>query len=88
MERIINFLDYIRINIEGNFIWTFVFFFIFLLIYNSFSIPGNMFFIAATGYFFGTYIGYFLSIFTLVFGSLIFCSYSHIIIQKMFPKII
>lgn len=88
MEFLLNFLDYIKINIEFNFFYTFVFFFIFLLAYNSFSMPGGIIFMAATGYFFGTFIGYFLSIITLVLGSLIFFSFSHFFIQKFSPKFI
>ena len=47
-----NFLEYIELNVEYNFILTLLIFFIFILLYNSFSIPGNIIFIAATGYFF------------------------------------
>ena len=86
MDFLFNFLDYIKINIEYNYLKIFLFFFIFLIIYNSFSIPGNMVFIAATGYFFGSYIGYLLSISTLVLGSLIFFSFSNFFIGKIFLK--
>ena len=87
MEILLNFLDHIKINVENNFILTFLFFFIFLLFYSSFSIPGNPIFIAATGYFFGIYIGYFISIIALVLGSLIFFSFFNIFIRKIFPGI-
>ena len=87
MEIFLNFLDYIKINVEYNFILTLLIFFIFLLLYNSFSIPGNPIFIGATGYFFGIYIGYFISIITLVLGSLIFFSFSKFFIKKIFPRI-
>ena len=81
------FLDYIKINIENNFIITFVIFLIFLTIYISFSIPGNLIFICSTGYFFGIYFGFLISIFSLVFGSLIFFIFISIIMKKFIPKI-
>lgn len=87
MEIFLNFLNYIEINVEYNFIFTFLIFFIFLLIYNSFSIPGNPIFIATTGYFFGIYIGYFMSIITLVLGSLIFFIFFNFFIKKILPGI-
>ena len=88
MEILLNFLDYIKLNVENNYVFTFFLFFIFLLIYNSFSIPGNLIFVASTGYFFGIYIGYFLSIFSLVLGSLLFFSFSQFFIEKIFSNFI
>ena len=88
MEILLNFLVYIELNVENNYILTFLFFFIFLIFYNSFSIPGNIVFMASAGYFFGTYIGYVISISALVFGSLIFFSFSHYFIKIIFPQLI
>ena len=88
METFLSFLDYIKINVEYNFILTFLIFFIFLIFYSSFSIPGNPIFITATGYFFGIYIGYFISIISLVLGSLIFFSFFNFFIRKIFPGFI
>ena len=75
------FLDFIKLNIENNFILTFLLFFVFLLFYSAFSIPGYLIFIASTGYFFGIYFGFILSILSLVLlvSVLIFFRYfSHI----------
>jgi uncharacterized membrane protein YdjX (TVP38/TMEM64 family) len=88
METFLSFLDYIKINVEYNFILTFLIFFIFLIFYCSFSIPGNPIFITATGYFFGIYIGYFISIISLVLGSLIFFSFFNFFIRKIFTGFI
>ena len=88
MEILFNFFDFIKINVEYNFYFTFLIFFIFLLFYNTFAIPGSFIFISATGYFFGIYLAYFIGIFTLVFGSFIFFSFSTIFFKKLFPKII
>jgi len=81
------FLDFIKLNIENNFILTFLLFFVFLLFYSAFSIPGNLIFIASTGYFFGIYFGFILSILGLVFGSLIFFIFSKYFFKKIFPNI-
>ena len=87
MDILINFLNYITFYIEHNYLISLLFFFIFLLIYNSFSIPGNLILLPSTGYFFGIYIGYTISITSLVLGSLIFFSFSNFFIIKFFPKI-
>ena len=81
------FLDFIKINIENNFIFTFLLFFVFLLFYNAFSIPGNLVFIASSGYFFGIYLGFILSISSLVLGSLFFFIFSKFFLKKIFPNI-
>jgi len=88
MEIFLNFLDYIKINVEYNFILTFLIFFIFLFFYCSFSIPGIPIFVTATGYFFGIYIGYFISIISLVLGSLIFFSFFNFFIRKIFQDLL
>lgn len=88
MDLLLNFLDYIQANIDNNYIFTLLVFTIFMLLYNSLSIPGGIIFIAATGYFFGTFIGFFISIFSLVLGSFIFFTFSHYFIKKLFSKII
>ena len=87
IEYFLLFFNYIEINIENNFTLTFLIFFFFLTFYHSLSIPGNSVFIGATGYFFGIYIGFFLSIISIVIGSLIFFSFSHLFINKFFPNI-
>lgn len=88
MEILFNFLDYIQVNVENNFNLTLLLFFLFMLFYNSFSMPGNIILIASTGFFFGIYVAYLISIFTLVLGSLIFFTFSHHFIKKKTPKII
>ena len=88
METLLIFLDFIKSNIENNYFITLTLSFIFLFFYFSFSMPGNIIFIAATGYFFGIYIGYFISIVTLVLGSLIFFIFGNFFIKKLFPNFI
>ena len=52
MEFIFVILDYLKFNVENNYYLTIFCFFIFLLIYNTFAIPGNIIFISASGFFF------------------------------------
>ena len=80
-------LDFIKLNIENNLILTSVLFFVFLIFYNAFSLPGSLVFFASTGYFFGIYYGFTLSILSLVFGSLIFFIFSKFFFKKIFPNI-
>ena len=86
MEILINILDYIKTNIDNNYTLTLIFFFIFLILYNSFSIPGNLIFISSTGYFFGIYIGFFISITSIVLGSFIFFLFANLYTKKLIPK--
>ena len=86
MEILINILDYIKTNIDNNYTLTLIFFFIFLILFNSFSIPGNLIFISSTGYFFGIYIGFFISITSIVLGSFIFFLFANLYTKKLIPK--
>ena len=86
MDSLILILDYIKFQVEINYYFSIFFLFIFLLIYNSFSIPGNTIFMAASGYFFGIFIGYLISILTIVFGSLLFFIFSSFFLKKFSPK--
>ena len=70
------FLDFLNIYIDTNYNFSILIFFVFLLFYNTFSIPGNLIFVVSTGYFFGIYIGYIISILSIVLGSLIFFTVS------------
>jgi len=81
------FLDYLNIYINSNFNFSIIIFFIFLLVYNTFSIPGNLIFFASAGYFFGIYIGYIISILSIVLGSLIFFTVSKLFLKKLFINI-
>ena len=84
MDNFYVFLDYIKINIENIFFQMFLIFLIFLLLYNIFSLPGNLVFITSTGYFFGIYLGFLISILSLVLGSYIFFIFSKSLLKKYF----
>jgi len=78
------FLDFLNIYIDTNYNFSILIFFVFLLFYNTFSIPGNLIFVVSTGYFFGIYIGYIISILSIVFGSFIFFTASKLLLKKIF----
>jgi len=50
-------------------------------------VPGNLIFVASAGYFFGIYIGYIISILSIVLGSLIFFTVSKLFLKKLFTNV-
>ena len=86
MEILFFILDYIEIKIEYNYLFTLLFFFIFLTIYSTLSIPGNIIFIVAAGYFFGTSVGFLLSICSIVIGSFLFFIFVSSFLKIFFNK--
>ena len=84
MTEFYAFLDFLNTYINTNFNFSIFIFFIFLLFYNTFSIPGNLIFVVSTGYFFGIYMGYIISILSIVFGSFIFFTVSKLFLKKIF----
>ena len=87
MNEFFVFLDFLNIYINANFNLSIIIFFIFLLVYNTFSLPGNLIFVASAGYFFGIYIGYIISILSIVLGSLIFFTVSKLFLKKLFTNV-
>ena len=81
------FLDFLNTYINANFNFSIIIFFVFLLVYNTFSIPGNLILVVSAGYFFGIYIGYIISILSIVLGSLIFFTFSKLFLKKLFTNI-
>jgi len=82
MTEFFVFLDLLNIYIKSNFNFSIIIFFIFLLAYNTFSIPGNLVFVVSAGYFFGVYIGYIICILSTVLGSFIFFTVSKLFLKK------
>ena len=87
MNEFFVFLDFLNIYIDTNYNFSILIFFVFLLFYNTFSIPGNLIFVVSAGYFFGIYIGYIISILSIVLGSLIFFTVSKLFLKKLFTNI-
>lgn len=85
MDNFYLFLNFLNNNIENNFTSFIVIYFFFLIVYNMFSLPGNIIFFTASGYLFGLFLGFLISIVSLVFGSLIFFIGSKFFLKKIFP---
>ena len=81
------FLDFLNNYIDTNYNFSILILFVFLLFYNTFSIPGNLIFVFSAGYFYGIYIGYLISILSIVLGSFIFFIASKLLLEKFFINI-
>ena len=80
-------LDFIKLNVEINYSITLLIFFIYLFLHSSLSLPVGSIFFAASGYFFGLYIGFLISIISVVLGSLFFFVFFSFLLKKIFPQI-
>jgi uncharacterized membrane protein YdjX (TVP38/TMEM64 family) len=81
MEFFFSLLQNILLYSQDNYFISILFFFFFLLFYSIFSLPGLIIFICMSGYLFGIYHGFIISILSVTFGSLIF-----FILSKIFFK--
>ena len=82
MDIFLKYLDFITYYVDNNFLLSAFLFFIFLVIYNSFSLPGNLFFFLSSGFFFNVYIGFLINILSIVIGSLNFFIFSKLFFQN------
>jgi len=81
MEFFFSLLQNILLYSQDNYFISILFFFFFLLFYSIFSLPGLIIFTCMSGYLFGIYHGFIISILSVTFGSLIF-----FILSKIFFK--
>ena len=81
MEFFFSLLQNILLYSQDNYFISILFFFFFLLFYSIFSLPGLIIFTCMSGYLFGIYYGFIISILSVTFGSLIF-----FILSKIFFK--
>ena len=86
MDLILYFLDYIQLRIEDNFYFSLIIFISIMILYNSFSLPGNPIFMISAGFFYGIGIGFSVSIIGIVIGSLIFYLFVSFLFKKIFPN--
>ena len=86
MDIFLQYLDFITYYVDNNFLLSAFLFFIFLVIYNSFSLPGNLFFFLSSGFFFNVYIGFLINILSIVIGSLNFFIFSKIFFKLFLSK--
>ena len=71
---------------EVNYILALSLFFLFMLFYSIFSLPGMLFFIVFAGYAFGIFWSYIICLISFTFGSLCFFIISKYILSKLFKK--
>jgi len=86
MELFYTYLDFITYFVANNYLLSAFLFCIFLIIYNSFSLPGNLFFFLSSGFFFDLYTGFLINILSIVIGSLIFFIFSKFFFKTFLSK--
>jgi len=86
MEFFFFLLQNILLYSQDNYLISILLFFLFLFCYAAFSLPGLLIFISMSGYLFGIYYGFIISILSLSFGSLIFFILSKIFFKYFFSK--
>tara|TARA_Y100000590_G_scaffold267153_1_gene300020 strand:- start:125 stop:718 length:594 start_codon:yes stop_codon:yes gene_type:complete len=86
MDYFFSYLNYIHLISSEFFYLSLILFSIFLILYSIFSIPGLFIFIVLSGYLFGTYLGYLMSILSLTFGSFVFFICSKYIFSNFFSE--
>ncbi len=84
MEFFFSLLQNILLYSQDNYFISILFFFFFLLCYSTLSLPGLIIFTCMSGYLFGIYYGFIISILSLSFGSLIFFILSKIFFKYFF----
>ena len=86
MDNIYTYINGLLIYSKEYFLLSILIYFIFLLIYSIFSLPGLLIFIVLSGYLFGIYYGYLISVISITFGSLIFFFLSKYFFQYFFSN--
>ena len=82
IDFILNILSYTQILIDKNYFSAIVIYFLFCLFFFLFSLPGSLFVILSSGFFFGFYVGFLINIISITLGSLFFSIISkHIFIN-------
>ena len=72
MDSPLSFLETILLYSQDNYFVSILFFFFFLFFYSAISLPGLIVFISISGYLFGMYYGFVISLLSITFGSLVF----------------
>ena len=84
MEFFFSLLQNILLYSQDNYFISILFFFFFLLCYSTFSFPGLIIFTSMSGYLFGIYYGFIISILSATLGSLVFFFLSKIFFKYFF----
>jgi len=83
MDFFLFFLDIINSYIHNDYYLSLSIFFLFLLIFFSFSLPGGTILLVASGFFFGFFVGFIINMVSLVLGSLIFFIVSKFLFKNL-----
>ena len=86
MDFLLNYGNYIIQFTIDNFLISILIYFIFLFIYSVFSFPGLFLFVIFSGYLYGIYYGYIISIISLCLGTLCFYYFSKYFFKYFFVK--
>ena len=86
IEVIFNFLFQFDLLIKNNLGLSLILYFFFSLLFFTFSLPGSLIIILASGFFFGFVLGFIINIITIVLGSLFFFLFFQNIFKKYFNK--
>ncbi len=86
IDLILNFLIQFDLLIKNNFELSLILYFLFSLLYFTFSLPGSLIIILTSSFFFGFVIGYIINITNIVLGSLCFFLFFQNIFKKYFNK--
>ena len=86
MEFFFSLIQNILLFSQDNYFISILFFFFFLFLYSIISFPGLLFFTSISGYLFGIYYGFIISILSITLGSLVFFYLSKIFFKYFFIK--
>jgi len=85
-EFIYSFISYLNNIISVYYFYSLFLYFIFLILFFTFSLPGGLIVLIASGFFFGFMQGFFINIISISLGSLFFIIFSKNLLSKMFNK--
>lgn len=85
-EFIYSFISYLNNIISVYYFYSLFLYIIFLILFFTFSLPGGLIVLIASGFFFGFIQGFFINIISISLGSLFFIIFSKNLLSKMFNK--
>ena len=85
MDAILLYIEFINQYINSNYYYSIVIFFMFLTFYSTLSIPGGVILFISSGFFFNLYLGFFINLFSISIGSIIFHISCKFILKFFFP---
>ena len=86
IDVIFNFLFQFELIIDNNFAISLIIYFIFSILFFTFSLPGSLIIILASSFFFGFFVGYLINIIAVTLGSLLFFLFFKVIYKKYANK--